>query len=66
MDDPHREPDRHVVGQALEAAVAQVEVLAAQPLDAQVGVLHAQVARGLQRGVGGLVQGQGQQGGVDP
>jgi hypothetical protein len=65
VDDADREPDLHVVVEPLEAAVAQAEVLATQPLDADVRRARPRVDSSLQGRRRALPQRQGQQFRID-
>ena len=64
--DAHRQAEVVAVEQGLQVAVGQPDLLAPDPLGAEVGVLGAQLGRALQRGVGQLAQRVGGELGVDP
>ena len=62
---PDGEPEVLAVGERLGAGVAQADRLRADPLDAEVGVLAAEVDRPGERGLGQRGQRQGEEGLVD-
>ncbi len=66
VDHPDREAEVLAVLGALERAVAHGEVLVADPLEPEVGVVDAEVAGPRQRGVGEAAVGEGGEGRVDP
>ena len=63
---PDREPEVLAVRGALELAVADGEVLVADPLEPEVGVVDAEVPGPRQRGLGEAAVGEGGEGRVDP
>ena len=65
VDDADREAEVLGVAGALQHAVAHAEVLVADPLEAEVRVAGAELARPLQRGVAERAVGQGGEGRVE-
>ena len=65
MDHPDREAEVLGVAGALEHAVADAEVLVADPLEPEVGVGGAELPRPGERGVAELAVGEGGEGGIE-
>jgi hypothetical protein len=65
VDDPHREP--HVVGvqRGLQHAVADHELLVADPLEAEVGMAHPELLRAAERDGAELAVGEGEEARID-
>ena len=65
MDDPDREPEVLGVGRALEHAVADAEVLVADPLEAEVGVAGSELAGPVEGDVAEVAVGERGEGRVE-